>query len=251
MRFRVREESSETFVHVISGDEATQILHPVVCRIGMLTRSANHFTQDWRNPMCRSTKLKSTYMLMLFSCTLCVRSLSSANEPLVSRELVGQLSALLSSNTTCITSVGLITNGQENGKSHSGPVNSPTKATREDLEKHLREIGRMKGGGNPDADLVGFIENLDIVVGANVEAVVDSHSLAAAGISLENIALPMETDLTHASIRASLRLILDRSDLGFFVDDENRIVITTSRIARICATALAFSLHLTTWCQWS
>lgn len=146
-------------------------------------------------------------------------------------KLIERYSAFSSFSVSNLTSLLLITEDQQDAKTQSRTGDSQIKSSTEELEKQLRLIGTLKGGGNPDADLVGLIENLDVVVGTHVESVVDHHSLAATGISLENIALPMEIDLTHASVRSSLRLILDQCGLGFYVDTKNRIVVTTYRIA--------------------
>lgn len=183
--------------------------------------------------MTHLPNLKLVCLLMMCSGPFLVNRGPSCAVPRITPLLHGRYPPLSNFKITYLTSFESIADDHKNVESRPLTAESLAKITQEDLEKHLRTIGRVKGGGNPDADLVGLIENLDLFVGCNVSAVVDRHTLATAGISLENIALPMDISLEHASVQSALRLLLDRCDLGYFVDESPRIIITTSRIARM------------------
>jgi formylglycine-generating enzyme required for sulfatase activity/serine/threonine protein kinase len=97
----------------------------------------------------------------------------------------------------------------------------------------LQEISDLNFLGH-GASYAGLVSALSTDFLGSIPTILDEPALARNGSNLDNMALPPSPfHAGRVSRRSSLRFVLDVGGLGYFVDENKKLVVTTKPLARV------------------
>ena len=102
-----------------------------------------------------------------------------------------------------------------------------------DVGLKLRQVSNLNMSDSPDLNYEDVVSSFEEVFQWGIPLTVDQVGLRKFGLHLNEIRFSGSLRAGGVSRRSSLRFVLDLAGIGYYVDDNRRIVVTTKPLAKL------------------